>query len=30
MPYYYKVREYNDYESRDLWEYELELLARGS
>jgi hypothetical protein len=25
FPYYYKVREYNDYESRDLWEYELEL-----
>jgi hypothetical protein len=25
MPYYYKVREYNDYESRDLWEYELAL-----
>jgi Domain of unknown function (DUF4105) len=25
MPYYYKVREYNDFESRDLWEYELEL-----
>jgi Domain of unknown function (DUF4105) len=25
LPYYYKVREYNDYESRDLWEYELEL-----
>jgi hypothetical protein len=24
-PYYYKVREYNDYESRDLWEYELDL-----
>jgi Domain of unknown function (DUF4105) len=24
-PYYYKVREYNDYESRDLWEYELAL-----
>ena len=23
VPYYYKVREYNDYESRDLWEYEL-------
>jgi hypothetical protein len=22
-PYYYKVREYNDAESRDLWEYEL-------
>lgn len=25
MPYYYKVREYNDYESRDLWSYELDL-----
>ncbi|MCZ7583307.1 MAG: DUF4105 domain-containing protein [Deltaproteobacteria bacterium] len=25
IPYYYKVREYNDYESRDLWEYELDL-----
>ena len=25
LPYYYKVREYNDYESRDLWEYELAL-----
>ena len=24
-PYFYKVREYNDYESRDLWEYELNL-----
>ena len=24
-PYYYKVREYNDYESRDLWEYQLDL-----
>ena len=24
-PYYYKVREYNDYESRDLWEYQLAL-----
>jgi len=24
-PYYYKVREYNDYESRDIWEYELNL-----
>lgn len=23
MPYYYKVREYNDFESRDLWEYRL-------
>lgn len=25
QPYYYKVREYNDYEARDLWEYELDL-----
>ena len=25
MPYYYKVREYNDFESRDLWEYNLNL-----
>ncbi|HEY1550079.1 MAG TPA: DUF4105 domain-containing protein [Kofleriaceae bacterium] len=25
LPYYYKVREYNDYQSRDLWEYELKL-----
>ncbi len=25
IPYYYKVREYNDYESRDLWEYDLNL-----
>lgn len=25
VPFYYKVREYNDYESRDLWEYELNL-----
>ena len=25
LPYFYKVREYNDYESRDLWEYELAL-----
>lgn len=23
IPYYYKVREYNDYESRDLWSYRL-------
>ena len=28
MPYYYKVREYNDYEARDLWEYELNLTDR--
>jgi hypothetical protein len=25
LPYYYKVREYTDVESRDLWEYELDL-----
>ncbi len=25
VPYYYKVREYNDYESRDLWSYDLDL-----
>lgn len=25
IPYYYKVRTYNDYEARDLWEYELNL-----
>lgn len=25
MPYYFKVREYADFESRDLWEYELNL-----
>lgn len=25
VPYYYKVRTYNDYEARDLWEYELDL-----
>ncbi|RYZ72518.1 MAG: DUF4105 domain-containing protein, partial [Proteobacteria bacterium] len=25
LPYFYKVREYNDFESRDLWEYELNL-----
>ena len=24
-PYYYKVREYNNFESRDLWEYDLNL-----
>lgn len=28
LPYYYKVREYNDLESRDLWEYELQLSDR--
>lgn len=27
VPYYLKVREYNDYESRDLWEYDLSLSA---
>ena len=25
IPYYYKVRQYNDTESRDLWEYDLAL-----
>lgn len=25
VPYYYKIREYNDFESRDIWEYELNL-----
>ncbi len=27
LPYYYKVREYNDYEARDLWSYDLNLSA---
>ena len=27
FPYYFKVREYNDLESRDLWEYPLNLTA---
>lgn len=25
IPYYYKVREYNDFETRDLWSYQLDL-----
>ena len=25
LPYYFKVREYNDFESRDLWSYDLNL-----
>jgi hypothetical protein len=25
MPYFYKIREYSDYESRDLWDYHLNL-----
>jgi Domain of unknown function (DUF4105) len=25
LPYYYKVREYSDYESRDLWSFDLKL-----
>jgi hypothetical protein len=25
LPYYYKVREYNDFDSRDLWSYTLNL-----
>lgn len=28
IPYYYKIREYNDYESRDLWSYQLALTER--
>ena len=27
IPYFYKIREYNDFESRDLWSYELNLTA---
>jgi hypothetical protein len=27
VPFYFKVREYNDFESRDLWEYTLRLDA---
>ncbi|KYG64474.1 hypothetical protein AZI85_03405 [Bdellovibrio bacteriovorus] len=29
IPYYYKVREYNNAESRDLWEYELDIKPRA-
>jgi hypothetical protein len=25
VPYYFKIREYNDHDSRDIWEYELNL-----
>ena len=25
VPYYYKVREYNDFETRDLWSYQLSM-----
>lgn len=25
LPYFYKIREYNDFESRDIWDYELNL-----
>ncbi|EQC48261.1 PF13387 domain protein [Bacteriovorax sp. BSW11_IV] len=28
MPYYYKIREYNDSESRDLWDYEINFTAK--
>jgi hypothetical protein len=28
VPYYYKVREYNDFEARDLWEYDVRLTPR--
>jgi hypothetical protein len=27
LPYYYKVREYGDYEARDIWEYQLSMSA---
>lgn len=27
LPYFYKIREYNDFESRDIWDYELNLSA---
>ncbi len=30
MPFYYKVREYSDFESRDLWEYELKFTEEES
>lgn len=30
FPYYYKINEYNDMESRDLWEYELNLSPEAS
>jgi hypothetical protein len=29
VPYFYKVREYNNAESRDLWEYELNVSQAG-
>lgn len=28
LPYYYKVREYNDFEARDLWSYDLNLTQK--
>ena len=28
LPYFYKLREYNDFESRDLWSYELNLTQK--
>ncbi len=28
MPYFYKVREYSDFDSRDLWEYNLNLSSQ--
>lgn len=28
IPYFYKVREYNDFESRDLWSYQLNFNTR--
>jgi hypothetical protein len=28
LPYFYKIREYNDFESRDIWSYKLELTSK--
>lgn len=30
VPYYYKVREYNNAESRDLWEYEINISPQAT
>ena len=30
LPFYYKVREYSDFESRDLWEYEFKFSEEES
>ncbi len=28
LPYFYKIREYNDHEARDIWEYQLNLTKK--